>query len=64
MSAEKNDDNEDFVEDEGLPVALRNTQITDADVEAMLRVARGMTESGHYLRTPKKIEEAKRVDNG
>lgn len=37
-----------------LPPALRETEITDDDVETMLRIARDKkAESGRYKRTPK-----------
>ena len=39
-----------------LPLALRETEITDSDVEVMLRVARDKkAESGRYKRTPKRL---------
>ena len=39
-----------------LPLALRETEITDTDVEAILRVARDkQATSGRYNRTPKRL---------
>ena len=45
-----------------LPLALRDTEITDADVEVMLRVARDKNAtSGRYKRTPKRLPTAEQA---
>jgi hypothetical protein len=45
-----------------LPLALRETEIDDADVEVMLRVARDKKAiSGRYKRTPKRLPKAELV---
>lgn len=42
-----------------LPLALRETEITEADVEVLLRIARDKNaESGRYKRTPKRVPTA------
>ena len=43
-----------------LPFALQDTEITDRDVETLLRVARDKdAPAGHYKRTPKKVARSK-----
>lgn len=45
-----------------LPLALRETEITETDVEVMLRVARDkQATSGRYKRTPKLLPTAEVV---
>ena len=45
-----------------LPLALRETEITEADVKAMLRIARDKNAaSGRYRRTPKRLPTAELV---
>ena len=50
-SAMKNNQNKPI-----LPLALRDTEITDDDIEAMLLVARDkQAKSGRYKRTPRRL---------
>jgi|GEM_PF-4960060 len=45
-----------------LPLALRETEITEIDVAVMLRVARDKdAKSGRYKRTPKRLPSAEPV---
>jgi predicted DNA-binding antitoxin AbrB/MazE fold protein len=43
-----------------LPIALRETEITERDVETLLRVARDKNAgAGRYKRSPKKLTKSK-----
>jgi predicted DNA-binding antitoxin AbrB/MazE fold protein len=43
-----------------LPFALQDTEITDRDVQTLLRVARDkQPPTGRYKRTPKKVAQSK-----